>query len=111
MTMAKTDINGMTYAELSALEGKLASLKAQKQVQERAAIKEKLTAMAKEAGFHSPDLIVRRRGVAGKGGQVAPKYRERKDPANTWTGRGRMPRWLAAATKWNKAKVSEYLIK
>ena len=34
--MAKTDVNGMSYAELIELETKLASLKAEKQSQERA---------------------------------------------------------------------------
>jgi DNA-binding protein H-NS len=107
--MAKTDVNGMSYAELIELETKLASLKAEKQSQERASIKEKLTAIAKQAGFDIHDLFGRGRG--GKGGKVAPKYRNPKNPAETWTGRGRMPRWMAAATKGNKAKREEFLIK
>ncbi len=31
-------------------------------------------------------------GVARK---VAPKYRDPANPDNTWTGRGRMPKWVA----------------
>ena len=107
--MAKTDISGMSYAELAELETKLASLKAEKQNAERAALKQRLTTIAKAAGFDIHDLFGRARG--GKGGKVAPKYRDPKNPANTWTGRGRMPRWLTAATKGNKSKVAEYLIK
>lgn len=30
---------------------------------------------------------------------------------NTWTGRGRMPRWMTAATKGGKAKKEDFLIK
>jgi DNA-binding protein H-NS len=108
--MAKADLNGMSYAELAELESRLAGLKAQKQTEERAAIKAKLTTIAKEAGFDIHELFGRGRGAA-KGGKVAPKYRDPKNPANTWTGRGRMPRWLTAATKGSKAKVQEYLIK
>ena len=107
--MAKTDINRMSYAELTELETRLASLKAEKQSQERAAIKERLTAVAKQAGFDIHDLFGRGRG--GKGGKVAPKYRNPKNPAETWTGRGRTPRWIAAATKGNKAKRDDFLIK
>jgi hypothetical protein len=62
--------------------------------------------MAREAGFDTHELFGRGRG--GKGGKVPPKYRDPKNPANTWTGRGRKPRWLAAATKRDKAKVAEY---
>ena len=107
--MAKTDINRMSYAELTKLETRLASLKAEKQSQERAAIKERLTAVAKQAGFDIHDLFGRGRG--GKGGKVAPKYRNPKNPAETWTGRGRTPLWMAAAIKGNKAKRDDFLIK
>ena len=82
--MAKTDVNGMSYAELIELETKLASLKAEKQSQERASIKEKLTAMAKQAGFDIHDLFGRGRG--GKGGKVAPKYRNPKNPCRNLDG-------------------------
>jgi hypothetical protein len=41
---------------------------------------------------------------------VAPKYRDPKNPENTWTGRGRMPRWMAAALKGGKAKKEDFLI-
>jgi len=33
---------------------------------------------------------------AGKPGKVPPKYRNPANPNETWTGRGRPPRWLAA---------------
>jgi DNA-binding protein H-NS len=55
--------------------------------------------------------MLARRLMQVRGGKVAPKYRDPKNSANTWTGRGRMPRWLAAATKGSKAKVQDYLIK
>ena len=34
-----------------------------------------------------------------KGRKVAPKYRNPKDPSETWAGRGAMPRWMAAQIK------------
>lgn len=35
---------------------------------------------------------------------VAPKYRDPQNPDNTWTGRGKPPRWLAAAIAAGKSK-------
>ncbi len=35
-----------------------------------------------------------KRATAGK--KVAPKYRDPANPANAWTGRGRMPQWVQA---------------
>ena len=49
------------------------------------------------------------KGNRGKG-SVAVKYRDPKDSANTWTGRGRMPRWMAAATKGGRAKKEDFLV-
>jgi DNA-binding protein H-NS len=97
----------MSYAELTDLEGEILRLKSEKQTAERAVLKDKLTAMAKDAGFDINELF----GKARKGkGSVAPKYRDPKNPENTWTGRGRPPRWLAAAMKGGKAKKEDFLI-
>ncbi len=41
---------------------------------------------------------IRKRGAL-KGSKVAVKYRDRANPENTWTGRGRQPKWLSAALK------------
>ena len=107
--MARNDLDSMSYAELTEMEAKLARLKMERQNEERVALKERLTAMAKDAGFDIYELFSRGRGPA-KGGRVALKYRDPKNPANTWTGRGRMPRWMAAATKGNKTKRDGFLI-
>lgn len=41
--------------------------------------------------------------------KVAPKYRDPANPNNTWTGRGRMPRWVAALHA--KGELSNALIR
>jgi len=43
-------------------------------------------------------------------GKVAPKYRNPANGKETWTGRGKQPRWLAAETGKGK-KLEEFLIK
>ena len=53
-----------------------------------------------------------RRGRAagrGRGGPVAPKYRNPDNPAETWAGRGLKPRWLTAAMKGGK-KLEDFAI-
>ena len=106
--MARNDLDKMSYAQLSAMEQRIARLKVEKHDAERAAVRKKVTDFAKEHGFDIRDLI----GGRGKGkGSVAAKYRDPSNPNNTWTGRGRMPRWMAAATKGGKAKKEDFLIK
>lgn len=43
-------------------------------------------------------------------GKVAPKYRNPANTGETWTGRGKQPRWLAAYTASGK-KLEDFLIK
>ena len=43
-------------------------------------------------------------------GKVPPKYRNPANPAETWSGRGMHPRWLAAQVAGGKS-AEEFLIK
>jgi DNA-binding protein H-NS len=97
----------MSYAELTEMEGKIQRLKIEKQNAERKTLRDRLIDMAKQHGFDIHELFGR--GRKGKG-TVAIKYRDPNNSANTWTGRGRMPRWLVAATKGGKAMKEDFLI-
>ena len=107
--MAKVNgLEKLTYAELAETRLRIDRLMVEKQNSERAQLRERMTAMAKEHGFDLRELLDGRR--KGKG-QVAVKFRDPKNPENTWTGRGRMPRWMSAATKGGKAHKDDFLIK
>ena len=100
------NIENMSLAELAAMQARIERAKAERQSVDRAALKQKMADMAKQHGFELRDLFDGRR----KGnGSVAIKYRD--SAGNTWTGRGRMPRWMVAATKGGKAKREDFLIK
>jgi DNA-binding protein H-NS len=47
-------------------------------------------------------MVGRPRGSSLKGRKVAAKYRNPNNRAETWAGRGAMPRWLAAEIKQGK---------
>jgi DNA-binding protein H-NS len=103
-----SELEKMSYAELTEMEARIERLKLDKQNSERVAVRKKLMDMAKEHGFDIRELLDGRK--KGKG-SVAAKYRDPKNAENTWTGRGRMPRWMAAATKGGKASKDDFLIK
>lgn len=69
-----------------------------------AEVKEKISAY----GFTAKDLglSAKKRGGA-KGGEVAPKYKKGDE---TWTGRGRQPKWIAEHIKAG-GKLEDLLIK
>ena len=49
-------------------------------------------------------------GTGRKTGKVPPKYRNPAKPSETWTGRGKHPRWMAEQLKKGK-KPEDFLIK
>ena len=100
------NLENMSFAELAAMQARIERAKIEKQRAERATLRQKLTDMAAKAGFDIHELFGR--GGKGKRGKVAVKYRD--SAGNTWTGRGRMPRWLVAAIKGGKAKKEDFLI-
>jgi DNA-binding protein H-NS len=101
------NLSNMSFAELEKMQADIERMKAEKHNSERVELREKLTALAKQHGFDIHELF----GKAGKGrGKVAVKYRDPSNPSNTWTGRGRMPRWMVAATKGGKAEKDDFLI-
>ena len=46
-----------------------------------------------------------------KGRKVAPQFRSKKDPRQTWSGRGATPRWMKAEMKGTKLKKESFRIK
>jgi DNA-binding protein H-NS len=104
--MAK-DLERMSFKELSQLELKVKRAKAGAQERSRSDLRKKLEAMAADAGFRISDLFG---GRGGKGRKVAAKYVNPDDPSETWTGRGRKPRWLAAKLKAGD-RIEKFLIK
>ena len=94
--MAKiTGIEKASYKELvearDAIEGALAKRKDE----ERAELKRQIAELANGSGFEITELFGGRRG--GKKTASGAKYRNPKDAAQTWTGRGRKPNWLVEA--------------
>src|SRR5215510_11178150 len=104
--MAK-DLDRMSFRELQELELKLKKAKASAEDRTRAEVRTKVEALIASAGFKVSDIFG---GRGGKGRTVAAKYANPDDPSETWTGRGRKPRWLAAKLK-SGDRIDKFLIK
>lgn len=68
-----------------------------------AKIKAKVNKLLKDEGVTFAQVYGRKR--SGKTGKVAPKYRNPKG-SETWSGRGKRPRWFLAAIKAGKTEKS-----
>ena len=72
--------------------------------------RKKLAAMAESLGYKIEDLAgSARAGKRGNSGKVAVKFRNKDNPEETWTGRGRQPKWLAARLS-KGAKLADFAI-
>jgi len=119
------DINTLSPKELESLISKAkkrkTTLSKRKPIGQ---VRKKLAQQAKNEGYTLEELFGAGagtssatrapRGTAKKArkslGKVPPKYRNPANPEETWTGRGKQPRWLAAYTSEGR-NVDEFLIK
>ena len=77
-----------------------------------AKVRKKLLALIKAEKLTVDEVFPGRGRPSRKGrklGKVRPKYRNPSDPGQTWTGRGKRPRWFAAALAGGK-KEKDLLI-
>jgi DNA-binding protein H-NS len=105
--MAAKDLDRMSLRELQEFELKVQKARATAQERNRAELRKKIESMVADAGFKLSDIFS---GRGGKGRTVAAKYVNPDDPSETWTGRGRKPRWLTAKIG-EGAKIEKFLIK
>ncbi len=94
--MAAVNLDNLSYAELLELQQRVETAISERRLEDAAATKEQLRAMAEKAGFDVRELFGKR-GPKKSSGEV--KYRNPKDTSQTWTGRGRKPNWLVDAVK------------
>lgn len=126
------DINSLSAKELDALinqaKKRRTTLSKRKPI---AVVRNKLTQLARAEGYSIDELFGGAAGARGPArgatrgaarptaaskkarktaGKVAPKYRNPDNPAETWTGRGKQPRWLAAQTASGRS-LDEFTIR
>jgi len=104
--MSAMALKSMSVAKLQGLGEKVDAAISEKVNARRAELETELSRLHLVDGRGGAKAT--RRG--GPRGPVAPKYRDPKDPSQTWSGRGLRPRWLTAAIKSGK-KIESFLIK
>jgi len=92
--MATIDLSDYNLGELKGLLFELdKEIKARKK-QEVTAARERILTIARSAGLPAERLL--------DGADVLPRYRNPDDASQTWSGRGRQPKWVAEALAQGK---------
>jgi DNA-binding protein H-NS len=100
--MMATDFDSMTIEELWALHEALATTLAARLTSEKATLEARLKQLNQQSSGErqaKPNLISTERRPYPA---VIPKYRNPDDSSETWSGRGKQPRWLVALLKAGK---------
>jgi DNA-binding protein H-NS len=101
------DISKMTEAQLTALMGRIQARLSEMQLEKVARVRDQVMAMITSEGLDYAELM--EHGAFArkkKRAKVKQKYRNPANAKETWSGRGRQPRWFAAAIKAGKKESS-----
>lgn len=95
--MANVDLSGYNLGELKGLQRDIEQAIKDRQQQDVQKAREEIMAIAKNAGVSVEELLAGSSKKANKASskKVQPQYQNPKETAQTWTGRGRQPKWIA----------------
>ena len=107
----KPDISELSVEELKRLQVEAEALIVSKKDQAIEDAYDQILAIAESVGFSVEELLElgeqKRKKTTRKA--VEPRYRNKNNPEQTWTGRGKQPRWLVAELE-KGAKLEDFLI-
>ena len=107
----KPDISKLSVEELTRLQVEAEALIVSKKDQAIEDAYDQIVAIADGLGFSIEELLElgeqKRKKTTRKA--VEPRYRNKNNPEDTWTGRGKQPRWLVAELE-KGAKLEDFLI-
>jgi DNA-binding protein H-NS len=110
----KLNLDGLSIDEMWQLHEEISRVLSVRLTMEKRELEKRLAQLRREKEMRQPepmdaqtlkDTPRQRR----KYPRVFPKYRNPKEPSETWSGRGKQPRWLAAALKTGHS-IEEFVI-
>ncbi len=103
----KINLSNLNVQELKELQREISRMIKVKLVEEKNAVLKQMKELAEKSGFSFNELL---NDKAVKRQTVAPKYRNPKNPMQTWSGRGKKPKWVQEYID-NEGKIEDLLIK
>jgi DNA-binding protein H-NS len=103
----KLNLDSMSIDEMWDLHQRIIQVLSAKLTTEKQELEKRLAKLSQDKDMPRvllPDQEPKeRRQKRRKYPKVAPRYRNPDDPAETWSGRGKQPRWLASALTKGRA--------
>jgi len=93
-------LDGMSHRDLLDLKQRIDAAIVARRDADKAELRQKIEALAQQHGLSGRDLVGKHRPRQPRRPAAAASavvYRNPKNPAQTWSGRGRHPGWITAA--------------
>ena len=103
--MRRSDFENLSVNELEVLLEKIAAILMAKISTEKKLLEDRLAQLNGSLHFEQSAKTPERRPYP----TVLPKYRNPERPSETWTGRGKKPRWVTAQLSSGK-QIDDFLI-
>ena len=104
-----TDLTALSLDQLKNLQKDIEKAINSFEARRLAHARQELEAKAKELGVSLAEILGSKPAKGAKAA-VSAKYRNPKNPEETWSGRCRKPRWLVVAMTSVGAKLDDFLI-
>jgi DNA-binding protein H-NS len=113
MSMKKIDLDAMSVDDLWLLHEKISGILSARITSEKRELEKRLAVLNRGRDVIEGRDTSQSYNANGKARRqyptVFPKYRNPQSPSETWSGRGKQPRWLTAAIKTGR-KIEEFRI-
>jgi DNA-binding protein H-NS len=112
--MKKLNLAAMSIDEMWELHEEISRVLSVRLTSEKRELEKRLAQLRREKEAHQPEPVDSQSLKAAprerrKYPRVFPKYRNPSEPSETWSGRGKRPRWLAAALETGRT-IEEFVI-
>ena len=104
----KMNLDDLSFEELKSLQNDVTVALYNFEKRKKAEALAEIKSLAHAKGF-SLDELLGGEAAKGKRAPAVPKYADPANPGNTWSGRGRKPKWLVAQIE-NGKTVEDFAI-
>lgn len=103
--MPQIDLSGYNLSELKGFQNDIEKEIKGREQKDLKKAREQILAIAQEAGISVAELLANTTNKAKNSNKqkVKPKFQNPADSSQTWTGRGRQPKWIAEGLAKGKA--------
>ena len=92
--LTKLNLDDLSSADLKQLRGVIDSNISIAESREMAQAREQIQAIAKSVGLSLSEIMNTKSSTRAKGEPLPVKYRNPENSKETWSGRGRQPKWV-----------------